>query len=474
MNMPNLKFLLIGAAIASFVFSVTVLTGCSDSNDVAGGVTDIGNSVATGIVLDVAGTPVARARVVAYYDSWQQDGIEDSVETVTDAEGKFELNLDGNKAAVLFASAGDSSGFAKLVQPKISARSTEQQTVTIAQHKIYSGQIADRNTGIVRIVGSNATTKLDADGYFIFYDMPSGDITLTYSDTSASSDNGQLQSHLEFNTYGEKQIYVLPKMNFWEADTSWLTVSRMEHYSEKGHDGIIIAAPESEDWTPASSASAPASSDSAINLLLTMDGSESVYDNDTTPATKVEYVEGVSGKAILLKPGQFISLDSLDPTGGNFTLSLWTKWNGTNGKHQILFSQRAYWSDSTSRFQWHFEHCTGWFTAMKSTPGDPYAIYFGDSSIVPVGKWSHLALISRNKKVSMYVNGEVMHFKDEKGDDYTEWKFVPNDLKRKVPFRVGGDEVSTETWNGAIDEVLIETVAHDANWVKEQYKKYTK
>ena len=50
-------------------------TSCSKNDDVAGGVTDIGNSIATGVVVTEANVPAARARVVAYYDSWDKTAI---------------------------------------------------------------------------------------------------------------------------------------------------------------------------------------------------------------------------------------------------------------------------------------------------------------------------------------------------------------------------------------------------------------
>ena len=52
-----------------------LLSSCSKTNETAGGVTDIGNSVAQGIVVTEANQPVARARVVAYYDNWTTTGI---------------------------------------------------------------------------------------------------------------------------------------------------------------------------------------------------------------------------------------------------------------------------------------------------------------------------------------------------------------------------------------------------------------
>ena len=182
----------------------------------------------------------------------------------------------------------------------------------------------------------------------------------------------------------------------------------------------------------------------------------------------MNYVDGVKGKAVLLEPGQYIDLDTLNPTGGDFTLSLWTKWNGPNGEHQVLFCQRAYWSDSTSRFQWHYEVNSGSFAVMKSMPGRFEAVFFGDSVSVPVGEWALLTLVSRDHKVSMYVNGEPVAIADSDDSEFAG-EFVPNELNRSVPFRIGGDEVETETWNGAIDQVSIETRARSPEWIKIQY-----
>jgi len=195
--------------------------------------------------------------------------------------------------------------------------------------------------------------------------------------------------------------------------------------------------------------------------VLRMNGDVKVVGSDSAEASATADSAGLFGRGLTLAPGQYIDLGSLDPCVGDFTISLWTKWMGPNGEHQILVSQRAYWSDSTSRFQWHYEVNHGVFTVMKSMPNYPEAIVFGDSSIVPIGEWAHLALVSQGGVVTMYVNGEQVGESQE---------FTPNDLSRPVPLRVGGNEVDTETWNGALDEVRIETVARSAEWVKTAYE----
>ncbi len=495
------------ALVAGSALLLSLAACSSDSRDVAGGVTDIGNSVASGVVLDVAGTPVKGARVVAYYDSWMQDAIKDSTETLSDENGRYELMVDSSANYVLYASAGNDCGFASAATGSQSGAAT---VITVGPRKTYSGRIANRNTGSVRIVGSNATTTLGSDGYFFFKDMPSGDVTIAYSDFENLDGDELLQARVEFTTYGSRVAFVLPVLNFYQEDRSWLVTERGSYY-EEGNEGVRIFAPDNEGWVipPAdssssdgsgldssssdSSSSGSSSSDSSSSdsssldssavgcaqgdcagttlAYLGMDGTEVVYDNDSTLAATVDYVEGVSGKAIRLKPGQFIDLDLLDPCTGDFTVSLWTKWEGPNGEHQILASQRAYWSDSTSRFQWHFESARGKFMVLKSQPAVPEGFAFGDSSIVPVGEWANLVLVSENNMVSMYVNGVVVEMQDAEGNVVTAKEFVPNELDRKVPLRIGGNEIDTETWNGAIDEVVVENVAHSATWIKDQYER---
>lgn len=465
----------------------------NDSGDIgptANGVTDIGNSIASGIVYNGEGKAVPNARVVAYYDHWDLSGIQDSVETLSDTEGRFELSVDSSASIMLYASAGDESGLIERndnQDTEASSSAKETQDIVIGPHRKYSGQIAHRNTGAVRIVGTSAVVELDEDGYFFFDDMPQGHITIAYAD---SNEGLSLKARIEFTAIGSKETYVLPQMDFAIQDSSWLTVFDAEYYSDTGHDSICIFKPNLEDWTPPQSSAdldslpnySPDDADSlqdiadeeSANVLvrLSMDGSERVFDNESTLATSVNYVDGISGKGILLKAGQFIDLDSLDICEGDFTISLWTRWNGPNGEHQILVSERAYWSDSTSRFQWHYEVNKGWFTVMKSMPAFPYAVGFGDSSAVPVGEWANLVLVSKDHMVSMYVNGDVLTTQDEDGNEISQYEFIPNDLDRKVPLRIGGNEVDTETWNGVIDEILIEKVARSADWVKDNYKKF--
>lgn len=166
---------------------------------------------------------------------------------------------------------------------------------------------------------------------------------------------------------------------------------------------------------------------------------------------------GFIGRGVSLAPSQYLDLDTLDPCSSDFTLSLWVYWYGKNGNHQILFSQRSFWSDSTSRFQWHFDYFN-----------DVFAVYnnidqrnkFKEVE-VPVDEWAYLTLLFKDGELSMFVNGVRI------GEPAA---FVPTELNEAVPLRVGGNEVDVETWNGVLDEVRVEKVARSEEWIRFSYE----
>lgn len=372
------------------------LCACSDKkDDVAGGITDIDHSVAyAGKVVDESGNPVAKARVAAYIDN--STAVEDSLVTVTDESGSYELVFDRDISGdtVMVLAEFESLCALENLGAVEGSQGSESFDLQVLERKSVKGRVEGANSGYVRIKGTALKAEIAEDGTFSLEGVPSGSALL---------------------------------LQYVQGDSAMVafTVSTADTAG-------TIELPN------------------LVEVHLSMEGGEVVYDNDSTLAESVEYVEGISGKAIALKPGQFIDLGTLDPTDGDFTISLWTRWNGPNGEHQILVSQRSYWSDSTSKFQWHFENEDGKFAVMKSAPRAPMEITFGDSSVVPVGVWCQLTLVSRDHQVSMFVNGKQV------GETSA---FVPNSLDRGVPFRIGGDEIKTETWNGVIDEVRIENVA---------------
>lgn len=533
-------------AFFALCFALYLLCGlmaCSDSgsDEVAGGVTDIGNSIAyAGSVIDGSDKPVANARVVAYYDGWGQTEIRDSVETETDENGTFELKVDSGANFVLYASRGDECGLSKVDS------TAESQHITIGGAKNLKGSMYGKSSGYMRVVGSGRTAKLSKDGNFEFTELPPGDISLVFVE------EGESMARLEFSTVDDVDSLEIPALRN-EDEGDWLFITDSRYYKDAPYGGLNVQMPESVHELPSFVTSLPVtvqlpgvnesldgivvpvriptegfekgmigvedakgepvafevdywdddetvlwvrldsvakktkevalnvvvkatdnlsvfSADKNVMGALHLNGDAKVLNHDFSEARAVSDSVGFIGRGITLKMGQFIDMNYLDPCGGDFTLSLWTKWNGPNTRHQVLFSQREYWSDSTSRFQWHFEANSELFTVMKSMPNYPEAVFFGDSLAVPVGEWMYLTLVSKDSMVTMYVNGEAIGFEDENGKWVTAQKFVPNDLKQAVPFRIGGDEIDDESWDGALDEIRIETVARSEAWIKTVYE----
>ncbi|MCF0215487.1 MAG: hypothetical protein HUK21_03325 [Fibrobacteraceae bacterium] len=506
---------------------------CSSNDDVAGGVTDIGNSVAyEGRVVDGSGAAVPMARVVAYYDSWNQTHIQDSVVSQTDEEGNYEIKVDSGKAVVLYASKGKECGLAK-----------DGKEIRIGETKVFSAHIEGIRSGSVRVVGTDSIVKLDNDGYFIYYDLPQGDISLVYI-------NDEPEARLEFSMNTSKDIIVLPALEILEENEDWITVSDYRYYQGEAIDGIKIQVPENvvvpqepEDplkeaqpytitlpkvsttvyqlmvpiklsrssykadsvaildnegkplvydieegekdlvaWVkidsltkkdtaltvnivPRPVAHKPTTDSLTTMAWLPIDGTENLHDGYSSSEASISDSEGLFGKGVLLGKGQSIDLGTIDPCAGDFTISLWTKWGGMNGEHQILVSQRDSWEDSLSRFQWHFEgHDWKQFLVMNSSfdQGIPKIAIFDGDSIVPVGQWSYLTLTYRSGYISMHVNGERVQNKED--------PFEPNELENEVSFRIGGNEIPTESWNGPIDAIRIESVARPLEWIKATYE----
>jgi hypothetical protein len=447
---------------------------CSNGDDVAGGVTDIGNSIArepdttkiAGTVVDMQGNRMPAARLSLYWDNGY--AIEDSLEAVADSNAQFEFRVASNdlhgylqngrttviqyadsaKGVVnvfagvyLYARSGSLSGIS--LPPN--GKATE---VRIGSRKALRGSMSGVASGKVHIGGTHLSADIQEDGSFSFDSIPPGMMEeLIYSE------NDSVLGYIPFTIQDEGDSVVLPQLEnydgfLWNPDLPMLADA---YGFSSYHTDYVVRFDTSR---------------SAVDINMT--GDEQVFNHNGKLADSVNYVDGVKGKAVLLEPGQYIDLDTLNPTGGDFTLSLWTKWNGPNGEHQVLFCQRAYWSDSTSRFQWHYEVNSGSFAVMKSMPGRPEAVFFGDSTSVPVGEWAMLTLVSRDHKVSMYVNGKPVAIAGSDGTEFVG-EFVPNELTRSVPFRIGGDEIETETWNGAIDEIRIESIAHSPEWIKIRY-----
>lgn len=537
-------------ALASLLVA---FTGCTKTAESAGGVTDIGNSIA-GVVVDASGNAVPSARVVAYYDNWNQSLASDSVVAIAGADGKYELKVDSNANVVLFASYGEDCGLAATKNVDNYVRN-----IHIGKRRTYSSRIAGRLSGEVRVVGAtsdSAFSNLESDGSFTFHNMPQGDVTLAYSD-STDAEN-QVKSRIEFTTNGDRDSMALPELNLLEDDPSWLTVLDLRYYVGEGFGGVLIRNPVSEHWTPVTelpetdsipsqvvTVAVPqnveyltgflfpikietdvfpkdvnksdivvvnndnwelfpseieywndeeallwvriAGVDSGVTELnfkvfesaeyaaklisfdlgqkydyvysrLHFNGDASVRNSDGSAAKSVADSVGFLGKGVTLGQGQYMVIDSVDMTWGLFTMSLWTRWNGDNGKAQVLVSERG---DSTYKFQWRYED--GKFSLMKGAPSSLEIAELGSYDL-PVDEWTHLVLVydNINSLWTMYVNGAAL------GETV---KFSPSYTGSNMfPARLGGSGIEADTWNGALDEFRFESVIRTPKWIKSVYE----
>ena len=76
-------------------------------------------------------------------------------------------------------------------------------------------------------------------------------------------------------------------------------------------------------------------------------------------------------------------------------------------------------------------------------------------------QWKMLSLVSKNDSVSMFVNGKRVS---------EPIAFQPRELDMALPFRVGGNDVEDETWNGSLDEVRVVSKARSAEWLRLEYE----
>lgn len=498
------------------------LFACSNEEH-AGGVTDIGNSLA-GVVVRDDGTPVAHARVVAYYDSWSETSARDSVMTQSDSVGKFTLQNIKDSNIVLFAAGNGTCGFAVPLD-------TIKDTIRIGNAKRLTGRVSKVTSGRMRIVGSNLFAELDANGNFAFDSLPPGKISLAYLESA-----GNPHSRFNFRTIDARDSIHLPDLE-GAKDSSWLQLSDDVYYSDTGYGGIVADAPvtpfvaialssaltenlygftfpvkftsanldfgkfsdpayftvrdangkslafKSDYWSPAYSVgvlwirldtllagtdtlmlylsvqSVASASDSVfrgsdkVAAALLMNGDEKVVN-----AVDSNRQNGVIGSGVQLYQGQYVDLDSLDPCAGDFTLSIWVWWYGTNDNHQILFSERSSWTDTTSRFQWHYDNINSVFAAYNN-----YNLMSRfDSASVDTVKWEYLTLVFKDGSLSMYV--------DAQNETPSPVKFWPTELTQSVPFRVGGDEIENEVWNGVLDEVRVDLTARSDEWIRASYE----
>ena len=450
-------------------------TSCSKNDDVAGGVTDIGNSIATGVVVTEANVPAARARVVAYYDSWDKTAIEDSVETIADENGFFSITVDSTRNVVLFAENGTATGLSHM-------QNSTNTLVVVGHPRRLESSIANANSGDMRIVGSKETVPVNENGSFAFDSMPLGEISLTYVA------EGKPKARINFMTAIVGDTLKIPSLENLEQNNDWLTIADYRYYSGVAYAGIMVDVPEGitvpeqvivpQDSTPTDT-TVKDTSTQGISISLHLDGEDTaakVYNSDGSLADpdSVEYVEGISGKGISLKIGQYVGVGNIDPTAGDFTLSAWTLWKGfrVGTLYQLLYSQRISWAKSAARFQLQYDFLPSTIVAVSDgvTQTGYVTLSIGNTEkggYLPPNEWAHIVLVNKSGLLYLYINGELVSEKTGKA-------FIPKNFDEPLPFCIGGSETPNDTWNGIIDEVTIESTARSAEWVKAEYEKFAK
>lgn len=423
---------------ASIAFEICMTCACSDtssSSDIAGGVTDIGNSVAaakiTGTVTDENGDAIANARVVAYYDNWDQTQATDSVEVSTDKNGNFSLEVDSTEDLVLYAENGDECGL---------AFAGDQNMLVLGNRKSLESTVLGETDGYMRIVGTNETAKVNKDGSFSFDAVPPGDISLVYVRDEKP------QGYLEFKTTDKRNKISLPPLERRKEDGQFNT-----QYFESNTYGVDFGC----NWNYYDA--------SFLNVALYMEGYEPVFNSDHSRSKDSNLVEGILGSARVLKPGQYIALDRQKALGKNYTIALWTKWNGANDNKQVLFSEKVN-GDSVSQIKWYFDSEKNSFVVQAETIQGEKTINF-DAPNFTTENWTFLTLVSDDSKINLYINGEMVKTGKE-----ASLSLELNSVKDVVSYYIGGTGNENSTWNGALDEYHIEGYVLNANWIKDVYE----
>lgn len=409
------------------------VAGCSSKSsdadaDFAGGITDIGNAIATvqvaGVVLNQNGSVAVSARVVAYYDSWDQVSASDSVVVFSDSNGQFVLDVDSSANLILFA---EHDGACGLIVPE----RRDNLSMVLGPRKSLEGSVSGAKSGYVRVVGTDEVAKVSEDGSFVFENVPPGDVSLAYFQ------GDKPQGHMDFKTMDDRDQISLPPMENPREDGLY--------YSPDYNDGMFgVDFGQRDDHHDMA----------YTNIALHMDDRVPVFDANGNMTEELSFVEGMTGRAVDLAPGQYIDLGEVGFLAGDFTLSLWTRWVGAGDATQILFRQGGIFPGEIS-FQWYFDGDSGRFAVMMGEE-NPDAVYFGDSASILADSWSFLVLVYHEGSVSMYVNGI------ELGSASVNYK-VSSSLAH---LHVGGSlGMSESSWIGPVDEVHVDGVAQSVDWI---------
>ncbi len=494
----------------------SLFSGCSDNRN-AGGVTDIGNSIAGRVFLADGVTPAVNARVVAYDDSWKNLRIADSVVAFSDSSGNFFLDNVESDMRILYAGTENENVLVGHIE--------DSMKIVLGTSRSLSGKISMESSGSVRIVGTSLTADLDSDGEFFFDSIPPGSISLVYVQDSES------RASFDFSTTDSRLEISLPLLRTFAETDSILVIADASLYSDsslgasfgsslvtavsvtlessptetlrgfvmpvKFNDKIDFSAfakPDSFEvvldngvaqnfevgyWTPRASQGvlwvrldSLESGTESVNLYLIRRDekrssraflrSDSVLaalhlngDAQVHAASDSDKAYGFIDYGATLSAGQYVSLDSLNPFAGDFTLSTWALWDGSDGSHQVLFAKRA--SADSTIFQWYYDGINSAFAVYNVVRWDSIS---GAASAVDTVGWNLLSLVSRNDTVSMFVNGTRV-------GEPVAFPLYKTDIG--VPFRVGGNEISEESWNGSLDEIRVANTARSAEWLRMEF-----
>lgn len=504
------------ALICLCAIAWSLVVGCSDKRN-AGGVTDIGNSIAGKIFLSDGVTPAVNARVVAYEDSWKNIRIADSVVAFSDSSGSFVLENVESGMRILYAGKAGENVLLNQIE--------DSMNVVLGSPKTLSGKIFSETDGSVRIVGTSLTEKLNVNGEFSFDSVPPGDISLVYVKKSES------RSSFDFSTLDGRSAITLPVLKAFSDTDSVLVVADASLYSDSSFgvsfgsslvtaisvplessptetlrnfvmpvkfdnriDFSAFSEPDSfqivsesgsvqnfevDYWTPrASQGVLWVRLDSLkvgtknVNLYVIRRVEENSFraflpsdsvlaalhlngDAQIHAASDSDKTFGFIGYGTTISAGQYVSLDSLNPFAGNFTLSVWALWKGADGTHQILFAKRA--SADSTIFQWYYDNINSAFAVYNVARWD--SISSATSAVDSLG-WNLLSLVSRNDTVSMFVNGTLV-------GEPVAFPLYKTDIG--IPLRVGGNDVTEESWNGSLDEIRVMNTARSAEWLRMEY-----
>lgn len=504
--------------LAFWMLLLLVFAACSQESRTAGGVTDIGNSIAGHIVLADGVSPAVGARVVLYEDSWKYAVIADSLETWTDSAGNFSLDNVSDKMRTLRAEQGKNQSLLNL--------SNDSVQVVLGNSRSLEGKISSESSGSVRIVGTHLTSAVDENGVFAFEEVPSGMISLVYMQDSVP------ESYFAFWTTDNRQSVALPELKTLTADDSVLVLADASLYADSSYgvalgssvstavsvalsyspmetlrnfvmpvkfnnliDFATFSNPDSfqivsewgkeqnfevDYWTPRASQGvlwvrldSIAAGDGNVNLYIIRRCSDSssraFLKSDSVVAalhlngdaslnfpSDSDKAFGFIGYGTTISEGQSISVDPEDLFEGDFTLSVWAYWNGRNNKHQVLFSSRA--SADSIGIQWYYDNINSTFAVYNFFNWDslPGALVAMDSLT-----WNRVSLVSQKDSISMFVNGIAV------GNPVA---FSVRPFNAPLPFRVGGNEVGEESWNGALDEIRVDKKARSAEWLRMEYE----